>query len=82
MAAEFQRPIDKVHDALPGTLADLVAATGYPAGSILELIVRLRSEGVRVNATEDGISRAVPRYIDRDEPSTSTTIFAVDSSSP
>lgn len=48
--AEFQRPIDKVRDALPGTIGELVAATGYPAGNVIALIIRLRSEGVRVNA--------------------------------
>ena len=46
----MNRPPDKVRDAMPGTLADLVDRTGYPAGEVLKQIGNLRREGVRVNA--------------------------------
>lgn len=78
--ADFKRPIDAVADALPGTVGEVSAATGYPPETVLSLIVRLRAEGTRVNAAEDG-SRAVGRALDRENPTTAGTIFAVDSSS-
>lgn len=80
MDEEFQRPPQRVLGAMPGTLGELSERTKYPAGKVLELIVKLRRDGVRVNAIEDG-ARSVGRTIDREDPHISTTIFAVDSSS-
>lgn len=50
MPDEFQRPIDAVEAAMPGSLEDLREATGFGSGLILSLITRLRVEGTRVNA--------------------------------
>lgn len=60
--SDFVRPVDKVEGVLRAggaTLAEAVERTGYPDGKVMELIGRLRSEGVRVNAiagarTDDG----------------------------
>src|SRR5258706_10296380 len=57
-------PPAKVRAAMPGTLAELSARTEYPVETVLKMIGALRREGVRVNATEDGISRNVSRHVD------------------
>ncbi len=90
MTTEFKRPIDSVHGALltgsngtpGGTVGEVAERTGFPPGTVLELIGRLRSEGVRVNAVEDGVSRNVARHLDPEALHVSTTRFeiAVDSS--
>lgn len=77
---DFVRPVDAVREAMPGTLGDLVERTGYPADKVLSMIGRMRTEGVRVNAQEDGITRNVNRYVDSDNPVTSTTVYTVDNS--
>lgn len=70
MADDFQRPVDRVAGALPGTIAELVVATGYGAGTILQQIERMRSEGTRVNAVMG--ERALGEH--------NPTTFVVDSS--
>ena len=62
---------------MPGTMAELVERTGYPAETILKMIHRMRAEGVRVNA------RAGESFIgDQGREYTPTTYeIAVDSSS-
>lgn len=47
---DFVRPVDAVHAALPGTLADLQERTGYTVGAILEAMRRLTAEGTVVRA--------------------------------
>lgn len=54
--ADFQRPIDAVEAAMPGSLEDLIERTGFAAGLILSLITRLRVEGKRVNVTPDVVA--------------------------
>ena len=52
-------PTDKLLAAMPGTLADLAGATGYPVGSVLRLIGELRRSGHGIVAVEDGVTRNV-----------------------
>lgn len=77
VATDFVRPVDAVERAMPGTLSELAAHTGYPIEQVLGLIIRLRVEGVRVNAAEDGVSRSVGRYVEAGH--TATTVYSVDS---
>lgn len=78
VAADFVRPVDAVRDSLPGTLAEIIERTGYPADQVLSLLNRLRREGVRVNAIEDG-SRSVGRYVE--EGYVAQTVYTVDTGS-
>lgn len=77
--ADFERPQDRVRAALPGTLGELALATGYPVGQVLANITRLRKEGVRVNAIEDGVSRSVGRFVDPEV--VASTVYSVDTGS-
>lgn len=45
----YTRPVDKVYKALPGTLREVMERTGYPAGTVMEMIRRLRSDGTVVD---------------------------------
>jgi len=77
LATDFVRPVDAVERAMPGTLAELAERTGYPVEQVLGLLTRLRVEGKRVNAQEDGVSRSVGRYVEAGH--TATTVYSVDS---
>lgn len=49
MAADMSPPA-RVRAALPGTLAELTARTGYPPEQVLKFITRLRVDGLAVRA--------------------------------
>lgn len=70
-------PPRKVVAALPGTLAEIADRTQYPVAQVIRLILHARGMGVPIVAVEDGISRAVTRYVDRDNPVVSTTVYTL-----
>lgn len=71
-------PPARVAAAMPGTIHELMARTGYPQEAVRRAILNLRREGKRVNAVEDGISRNVNSKRPPEESVPSTTIFTLD----